>query len=416
MEGDFNSEQLRSLNDEGYQIWQYVNYHSKTNRFVREENIISIGGFFVDADGNLPEVLAQIATLSLPTPTWVIATGGPDCGHVHWRLTTPHKDLGIFKPIQRRLAEILGTDTRVCDLPRVYRIPGFVNHKWGKLATMLSSGPSLNSLDILTDALGIQHDDSSENITRVSGSLESNGNGDIGGNVNRVDSLKDHYLSQLPLSPSRILILEGQAAAQAQLLNRQLHSQLQKVVSEGLQGDQTRNDLELLVARLASLSNLTFDESYLLLYRALQVHPEKSKEVSSGNWKFIQSHFRTVWSNWQLKANYGYHCCACGRTKPQTEFYRDKSRFSGLRSVCKQCDNSRRSERRRCQKEGRNSKTPNNLRNDKKGASEGASILACQSVTNDFYLHEKEHQMKCVDPFDDWLGPYDGNDMLEATG
>jgi hypothetical protein len=42
-----------------------------------------------------------------------------------------------FKPIQVALAKALGTDEKICDLPRVMRLPGFFHLKGEPFRTQL---------------------------------------------------------------------------------------------------------------------------------------------------------------------------------------------------------------------------------------------------------------------------------------
>ncbi len=83
---------------------------------------------FADFDGaTVDEALGRIDAAGLPVPTVTLATGGGV--HVWWRLTEPVTDAAAWTARQSMLARVLGSDGKVCDWPRVMRLPGFVNTK-----------------------------------------------------------------------------------------------------------------------------------------------------------------------------------------------------------------------------------------------------------------------------------------------
>jgi hypothetical protein len=111
-------DELVKRNRRGAGIYITVN---ETNFKGREtKNIVRVRAVFIDLDGApFPE--------SLHLPPTIIVESSPGRWHVYWLV----KDcpLDQFESIQKRLIKHYGSDPKVCDLPRVMRIPGFFNHK-----------------------------------------------------------------------------------------------------------------------------------------------------------------------------------------------------------------------------------------------------------------------------------------------
>ncbi len=77
---------------------------------------------FADFDHTTVEdAVARIEAVKLPEPTAVVNSGHGV--HAYWRLTEP-MDPATFTTTQKRLAAGLGSDAKVCDSPRLMRIPG----------------------------------------------------------------------------------------------------------------------------------------------------------------------------------------------------------------------------------------------------------------------------------------------------
>ena len=82
---------------------------------------------FADFDGlPLAEVMRRIEDAGLPHPTVIVESGGGF--HVYWTLADPI-DPDLFEQIQRGLIAVLDSDPKVCDAPRIMRLPGTVNRK-----------------------------------------------------------------------------------------------------------------------------------------------------------------------------------------------------------------------------------------------------------------------------------------------
>ncbi len=81
-------------------------------------HVTRIRALFIDCDGAIPDLSL------IPEPSFAVRSArGP---HFYWRTSMPVEQ---FKPAQRRLADVLGTDIAVNDPCRVMRLPGFYHRK-----------------------------------------------------------------------------------------------------------------------------------------------------------------------------------------------------------------------------------------------------------------------------------------------
>lgn len=87
----------------------------------KTENVKRIRAFFGESDsGGLqtdPPIQISMSVLSKAGP------------HFYFILKEPSTQLDLFGPIQQAIAEKLGTDPTIFDLPRVMRLPGFPHQK-----------------------------------------------------------------------------------------------------------------------------------------------------------------------------------------------------------------------------------------------------------------------------------------------
>jgi len=85
-------------------------------------NVQRVRAYFVDLDG------APVAPVqSAPLPPHVVVESSPGRWHAYWWIDGAPLD--TFKGVQRALAERFAADAKVCDLPRVMRLPGFQHRK-----------------------------------------------------------------------------------------------------------------------------------------------------------------------------------------------------------------------------------------------------------------------------------------------
>ena len=113
-------QQLATLNAHGAGIFWTVNATDCKGR--KAENILRVRALFVDLDGAPIEPLRSAAL-----PPHAIVESSPDRWHGYWRIADCPP--GLFKHLQQALATRFGGDSRVCDLPRVMRLPGFTHRK-----------------------------------------------------------------------------------------------------------------------------------------------------------------------------------------------------------------------------------------------------------------------------------------------
>ncbi|HQR07139.1 MAG TPA: phage/plasmid primase, P4 family [Gemmatales bacterium] len=102
---------------------------------------------------NEASVRERLAQTGFPEPTVIVNSGHGV--HCYWRLDEPMEDLARWTQIQKRLARLLGSDPKVCDPPRILRLPAFKNHKEpAAKAELLEASPErVYSLDDLEGLL-----------------------------------------------------------------------------------------------------------------------------------------------------------------------------------------------------------------------------------------------------------------------
>ena len=111
---------LAALNAEGAGVFFMVNEGDGLGRKVA--NVQRVRALFVDLDGS-PIAPVQAASL-LPH---CVVQSSPGRWHAYWLVADC--PLESFKPLQHALAERFNADRKVCDLPRVMRLPGFEHRK-----------------------------------------------------------------------------------------------------------------------------------------------------------------------------------------------------------------------------------------------------------------------------------------------
>lgn len=113
-------ETLAALNGRGAGVFWTVN--ATDGRGRKASNVQRIRALFVDLDG------APVAPVQAsPLPPHAIVESSPGRWHAYWRIADC--GLGDFTPMQKALAKRFDADPKVCDLPRVMRLPGFLHCK-----------------------------------------------------------------------------------------------------------------------------------------------------------------------------------------------------------------------------------------------------------------------------------------------
>lgn len=119
---------LKALNLKGAGVFVMVNRGDLTGR--KAENVIGARALFVDLDG------APIRpVLDSRLPPRIVVESSPGKWHCYWPVVD--MPLARFTEAQKALAIRFQGDTKVCDLPRVMRLPGFLHHKGAPFQTRL---------------------------------------------------------------------------------------------------------------------------------------------------------------------------------------------------------------------------------------------------------------------------------------
>ena len=119
---------LAGLNERGAGVFVMVNAGDGMGR--KAGNVQRVRALFADLDGS-PLAPVQAA----PLPPHCIVESSPDRWHAYWRVSDCPLDR--FKPLQQALAERFAADRKVCDLPRVMRLPGFDHRKGEPFTTRI---------------------------------------------------------------------------------------------------------------------------------------------------------------------------------------------------------------------------------------------------------------------------------------
>jgi hypothetical protein len=122
LHGSFSAhvDRLIDLNQRAAGIFVMVNSGDLRGR--REANVVAVRAAFVDLDGAPLELLGDS-----PVKPHIIVESSANRYHAYWVLEGC--PLEAFKPLQKALATRFHGDPRVCDLPRVMRLPGFYHRK-----------------------------------------------------------------------------------------------------------------------------------------------------------------------------------------------------------------------------------------------------------------------------------------------
>ena len=114
-------QELSRLNNDGYSI--FVTINETDGQDVKGANITKVRALFADFDGQPLENLSRIAL----EPSFIVNTS-PSKYHAYWLVDDC--PLTEFTITQRRIAQTLESDSAVCDVGRIMRVPGF-NHLKG---------------------------------------------------------------------------------------------------------------------------------------------------------------------------------------------------------------------------------------------------------------------------------------------
>lgn len=122
---------LERLNrDENQRIHAYFGGNPrKTKGDSLAEGVKLARCLFADFDGGVyyEDAMARVKAAGLPWPTAILESGGGV--HAWWRLAEPMTDADAWHDRMKAIAAALGSDSSICDWPRIMRMPGFINWK-----------------------------------------------------------------------------------------------------------------------------------------------------------------------------------------------------------------------------------------------------------------------------------------------
>ncbi len=119
-------DELVHLQSQGAGVFVMVNHgdgviHPGSKTCRTAGNVMAVRSFFADLDG------APLAPVRAKLQPDIVVESSPDRWHCYW--LTNDCPLDEFKSVQQRIAQQFGSDPKVCDLPRVMRLPGFYHQK-----------------------------------------------------------------------------------------------------------------------------------------------------------------------------------------------------------------------------------------------------------------------------------------------
>ncbi len=123
-----HADRLADLNGRGAGVFVMVNEGDGKGR--KTGNVHFIRAYFADFDGVQPPDVAAV-----PLAPHVIIESSPNRWHWYWLISGA--PLTAFRHVQEAVAARFGSDPKVCDLPRVMRLPGFLHQKREPFSTRL---------------------------------------------------------------------------------------------------------------------------------------------------------------------------------------------------------------------------------------------------------------------------------------
>jgi KaiC/GvpD/RAD55 family RecA-like ATPase len=123
-------EWLHGLNTEQLRVHAYFGANPRKGKGQSQAEGVALARcLFADFDGGviLEDAYARIKAAGLPWPTAILESGGGV--HAWWRLEEPMTDAIAWHERMKAIASALGSDSSICDWPRIMRLPGFVNWK-----------------------------------------------------------------------------------------------------------------------------------------------------------------------------------------------------------------------------------------------------------------------------------------------
>jgi len=120
----------RVNSDEQQRVHAYFGANPRREKGASQAEGVKLARcLFADFDGgtDFEGAMSRIKAASLPWPTAILESGGGV--HAWWRLEEPMTDHEAWHVRMKAIAGALGSDSSVCDWPRIMRLPGFINWK-----------------------------------------------------------------------------------------------------------------------------------------------------------------------------------------------------------------------------------------------------------------------------------------------
>jgi len=149
----------------------YFGTNPRRSNGRKSEHVKLARNLFADFDNtDVDAVLERLAQTGFPDPTVIVNSGHGV--HCYWRLDEAITDLAYWSQLQKRLARLLGSDSKVSDPPRIMRLPGFLNHKEpialaGLIMANSKSSYSLTTLVAFLPELSPRGDSSKQTISSL---------------------------------------------------------------------------------------------------------------------------------------------------------------------------------------------------------------------------------------------------------
>lgn len=117
---------LSKLNQQGSNIFMLINNVLGDKR--TSEQVTDVNAVFIDYDrGDWSAEDINSFLKKFPVQPHIVVATSPGCFHVYWLVFDVPLDK--FNEVQQHLAAQFGADPKVCDLPRMMRMPGTINWK-----------------------------------------------------------------------------------------------------------------------------------------------------------------------------------------------------------------------------------------------------------------------------------------------
>jgi Primase C terminal 1 (PriCT-1) len=116
---------IKTIDDLPLNIYCSANPRARVGG-TKSKDVALARSLFVDLDDiSADQAAEKVRNSGLPTPTMTVNSGHGV--HLYWRLLDPIADLTTWKSVQKRLIQLLCSDSVIHDPARMMRLPGFAN-------------------------------------------------------------------------------------------------------------------------------------------------------------------------------------------------------------------------------------------------------------------------------------------------